>query len=103
VTTQLGQVAFTRGLQLEPAGRATAVGYLQIVFAALWGIILLGERPDAWSVAGALIIVGATLVVALRRRPDHGSPRGAAPAHTPAVHEGVARPGDQRAVSTRIS
>jgi drug/metabolite transporter (DMT)-like permease len=66
LTTQLGQVYFTRGLQLEPAGRATAVGYLQIVFAALWGIVLLGERPDGWSVLGAAVIVGGTLLVALR-------------------------------------
>lgn len=64
ITTQLGQVYFTRGLQLEPAGRATAVAYLQIVFAALWGIALLGERPDAWSVLGGAIIVGGTLLVA---------------------------------------
>ena len=71
LTTQLGQVYFTRGLQLEPAGRATAVGYLQIVFAALWGIILLGERPDGWSVLGAAVIVGGTLLVALR--PQRGT------------------------------
>ena len=64
ITTQLGQVYFTRGLQLEPAGRATAVGYLQIVFAALLGIALLGERPDGWSVLGGAIIVGGTLLVA---------------------------------------
>ena len=66
LTTQIGQVYFTRGLQLEPAGRATAVGYLQIVFAALWGIVLLGERPDGWSVFGAAVITGGTLLVALR-------------------------------------
>jgi drug/metabolite transporter (DMT)-like permease len=71
ITTQMGQVYFTRGLQLEPAGRATAVGYLQIVFAALWGVILLGERPDAWSVAGAAVIIGGTLLVAVRRADSH--------------------------------
>jgi drug/metabolite transporter (DMT)-like permease len=67
VTTQVGQVYFTRGLQLEPAGRATTVGYLQIVFAATWGILLLGERPDGWSMAGGIVIVAGTLLVALRR------------------------------------
>ena len=66
--TQIAQVYMTRGLQLEPAGRATAVGYLQIVFAALWGILLLGEHPDRWSFIGAAIIIGGTLLVSLSRR-----------------------------------
>ena len=69
MTTQIAQVYMTRGLQLEPTGRATAVGYLQIVFAAVWGALLLGERPDRWSLLGALIIIGGTLLVTLRRRP----------------------------------
>ena len=68
-STQIAQVYMTRGLQLEPAGRATAVGYLQIVFAALWGVLLLGERPDRWSLLGAAIIIGGTLLVSLTRRP----------------------------------
>ncbi|MBV9775255.1 MAG: DMT family transporter [Gemmatimonadetes bacterium] len=63
VTTQAAQVYLTRGLQREPAGRATAVGYLQIVFAALWGVVFFGEYPDGWSVLGALLIVGSTLVL----------------------------------------
>ena len=67
--TQIAQVYMTRGLQLEPAGRATAVGYLQIVFAALWGVLLLGEQPDRWSVLGATIIIGGTLLVGVGRRP----------------------------------
>ncbi len=66
--TQIAQVYMTRGLQLEPTGRATAVGYLQIVFAAAWGILLLGEHPDRWSFLGATIIIGGTLLVSLSRR-----------------------------------
>ena len=69
VTTQIAQVYMTRGLQLEPTGRATAVGYLQIVFAAVWGALLLGERPDGWSALGALVIVAGTLLVSFGRRP----------------------------------
>lgn len=67
-TTQLGQVSITRGLHLERAGRATAVGYLQIVFAATWGALVFGERPDAATVLGALLIVASTL--ALSRGPS---------------------------------
>jgi drug/metabolite transporter (DMT)-like permease len=67
VTTQVAQVYMTRGLQLEPAGRATAVGYLQIVFAGVWGALFFGELPDAWSVTGAALIVGSTLALAVWR------------------------------------
>ena len=68
-TTQVAQIYMTRGLQMERAGRATAVGYLQIVFAAVWGVLFFGEVPDAWSVAGAVLIVGSTLALMSGRRP----------------------------------
>ncbi|MGZ8492861.1 MAG: DMT family transporter, partial [Gemmatirosa sp.] len=76
VATQLAQVQLTRGLQRERAARATAVGYLQLVFAAAWGWLVFAERPSAWTVAGATTIVGSTLLLALRRVP--GLARGAA-------------------------
>ena len=63
VTTQLGQIYLTRGLRRERAGRATAVAYLQVVFAAVWGALFFGEMPDAWVVAGAALIIGSTLVI----------------------------------------
>ena len=66
VTTQLGQVAITRGLHLERAGRATATAYLQIVFAALWGALFFADLPDAGTVVGAAMIVGSTLALARR-------------------------------------
>lgn len=87
VSTQIGQVYMTRGLQLEPAGRATAIGYLQIVFAGVWGAIFFAEYPDAWSIAGVLLIIGSTLALAARSRKERLSsapepvehPRPAAP------------------------
>ena len=63
VTTQLGQINITRGLRREPAGRATAVGYLQVVFAAGWGMLFFQEFPDAWMIAGAALIIGSTIAV----------------------------------------
>ena len=68
ITTQIAQTSMTRGLQLERTARATTVGYLQIVFAVIWGALLLGERPTAWTLLGALVIIGATLGVAWLRR-----------------------------------
>jgi drug/metabolite transporter (DMT)-like permease len=63
VTTHLGQTFVTWGLRLERAGRASAVGYLQIVFAAGWGWLLSRELPDLWTWLGAAVIVGSTLAL----------------------------------------
>ena len=63
VTTQLAQVNMTRGLQLERTARATTTGYLQVAFAVVWGAVLLGEIPDVWTLAGAVTIIGSTLVL----------------------------------------
>ncbi|HSM37193.1 MAG TPA: DMT family transporter, partial [Longimicrobiales bacterium] len=61
IATQLGQVFMTIGLRKEKAGRATAASYLAIVFSALWGFLFFGEVPSSWLVAGAAIIVAATV------------------------------------------
>jgi len=59
----LGQVFTTWAFRLERAGRTSAVGYLQIVFAAGWGLLLFHEAPDAWTWAGAAVVVGSTLLL----------------------------------------
>jgi len=61
VATHVGQLWITWGLRMERAGRASAVGYLQIVFAAGWGWLLFSEIPDAWTWIGAAVITFATL------------------------------------------
>jgi drug/metabolite transporter (DMT)-like permease len=71
VTALLGQVFLTRGLQREPAGRATAIGYAQILFATIWGILFFRDWPDALSLAGAALVLVSVVVLARRRgRPD---------------------------------
>jgi len=57
LATQVGQVSLTRGLSVLPAAHGTALSYLQVVFAAFWGILIFGERQDAWSVAGGALVV----------------------------------------------
>lgn len=61
VGTHLAQLWITWGLRLERAGRATAVGYIQIVFAAGLGWAVFREAPDLWTWLGAAVIIGATL------------------------------------------
>jgi drug/metabolite transporter (DMT)-like permease len=70
ITAQLGQVFITRGLKLERAGRATAMGYLQVVFAGLWGLLFFSDLPDEWALAGSLLILGCILGLTLNRTPE---------------------------------
>jgi drug/metabolite transporter (DMT)-like permease len=67
VVTQVAQVFLTKGLREERAGRAMAIGYMQIVFAALWGLVFFAEFPDAWGGAGALVIILSTAFLARDR------------------------------------
>ncbi|MEM9694764.1 MAG: DMT family transporter [Myxococcota bacterium] len=61
--TQLGQIFLTRGLALMPAGQGTAIGYIQIAFAATWGWLFFDEAVSAPTIAGAALIIGSTVVV----------------------------------------
>jgi drug/metabolite transporter (DMT)-like permease len=67
IVTQIAQIYMTRGLHLEEAGRATAVGYLQLVFAFLWGMLFFAEFPDMWSIAGVVLVVICTFIVSRKR------------------------------------
>jgi drug/metabolite transporter (DMT)-like permease len=77
--TQLGQVTLTRGLARVPAARGTTVGYVQIVFATIWGALLFGEKLNVWTIVGALLVL---IAVVLLFRPtlapagadDHSTP-----------------------------
>ncbi len=68
VTTQIGQVFLTRGLALLPAGRATAIGYIQAIFAVGWGALLFHEHIHLGIVLGLVLIGGATALVASAKR-----------------------------------
>jgi len=62
VFTQLGQVFLTSSLVALPAARATAISSVQVAFAGLWGWLLFGEALDGWTVAGAALVLAATLI-----------------------------------------
>ncbi len=63
VTTQVGQVSFTRGLQLVPAARAASMAYVQVIFAALWGVMFFAEHPSVLAVLGGACIVLGNWVI----------------------------------------
>ena len=67
ITTQIGQVSLTRGLTILPASQGTALSYLQVVFAAVWGFLIFQERPDLWTVVGGALVIASSIWVARER------------------------------------
>lgn len=63
VATQLGQTFMTRGLARVPAARGTTIGYVQIVFAASWGVLLFGEKLSGFTLLGAGLVVLAVVLL----------------------------------------
>ena len=64
VATQIGQVSLTRGLAILPAAQGTALSYLQVALAIIWGAVVFGEIPDALALAGGALIVGSAFWLA---------------------------------------
>ncbi|CAI5739630.1 unnamed protein product [Peronospora destructor] len=62
-----GQMFVTRGFQLEKAGVAAVMRYLDVVFVFIWDSFILGERINYWSIVGATIILTCAVVIAIRK------------------------------------
>jgi drug/metabolite transporter (DMT)-like permease len=58
------------------------VQYIQLIFAAGFGFVLFSELPDVWTIAGAAIIVGATLYIARREAVRKSTAQGTGPVTT---------------------
>ncbi len=58
-----GQFSITAAYSHAPAKEISLYDYSQILFAALLGAIFLGERPDAVSVIGYLVIMSASVIM----------------------------------------
>jgi len=67
--TQLGQLALTNAMQLDPASRVTSLSYVQIIFAAMLGWLAFGEIPtQATLLGGGFILLGAIVSVWMQPR-----------------------------------
>ncbi|MBI4752167.1 MAG: DMT family transporter [Acidobacteria bacterium] len=65
ICAQIAQVYLTRGMKFLQAGRSAAVLYLQIVFAAAWGILFFQEVPTPWTIFGAIFILCGTILASM--------------------------------------
>jgi drug/metabolite transporter (DMT)-like permease len=68
LATQVGQMSLTYGLVALPASQATSLSYLQVVFAALFGIAVFGDWPDLPNLAGAGLVIAGSIWAARATR-----------------------------------
>ncbi len=61
----MGLVLDSIAFRFAPAAILQPFGYLNLVFAIVWGWLIFGQFPDPWTIAGAALIVVAG-IVALR-------------------------------------
>lgn len=62
VSASLGQFSITTAYKYAPAKEISVFDYTQVIFAALLGILFLGEVPVAQSIIGYTIIIGVALI-----------------------------------------
>ncbi len=58
-----GQFGITTAYSLTPAREISVYDYSQIIFAALLGMLVLGELPDALSIIGYVVIITAGVIM----------------------------------------
>jgi drug/metabolite transporter (DMT)-like permease len=73
----LGLILFTAGARLIPAAQAGLITLIEIVLGPLWVWLIYREEPDAPTIVGGSVIVGAVLLHAFAdlRRPARLSAR----------------------------
>jgi drug/metabolite transporter (DMT)-like permease len=62
IFVQIGQLALTHAMASDNAGKVSAYGYVQILFAAILGFAFFAEVPTVWTLAGGLFIVSGALI-----------------------------------------
>jgi drug/metabolite transporter (DMT)-like permease len=62
-TGALAQLFIIKAYSLAEASVIAPFGYLDIVFASFWGILVFAEYPDGYTILGALVIAAAGLYV----------------------------------------
>ncbi|MBL8553151.1 MAG: DMT family transporter [Phenylobacterium sp.] len=68
VIATVNQACYIKGMQLGDAAAMAPIDYTRLVFAAGIGFLAFNEIPTVWTVAGAAIVVAATLFITLREQ-----------------------------------
>ena len=64
----LGHQLLTQAHGFAPASTLTPFSYAFIVYLTIWSYFLFDHVPDAWTIAGAAIVISAGLIIWFRER-----------------------------------
>lgn len=64
----VGHIIYSRAFMMAPASALQPFTYLMLVYAAIFGWLFFDDVPDAWTVAGATLIVASGLYTFHRER-----------------------------------
>jgi len=67
----LGHLCLIRAFSHAPASVVAPFSYSSLVWATLFGVVVWGDWPDLWTLAGAAIIIGSGLYIFHRERMRH--------------------------------
>lgn len=62
----VAQTSYTRGLTAGDASLMALMDYVRLPLAALAGLLIFHELLDAWTIAGAAVVIGSTVVITVR-------------------------------------
>ncbi|MBR5420333.1 MAG: DMT family transporter [Lachnospiraceae bacterium] len=62
LSAAVGQFGITTAYKYAPAKKLSVFDYTQVIFAALWGMLFLGEMPVPLSIVGYVIIIGVAFI-----------------------------------------
>jgi drug/metabolite transporter (DMT)-like permease len=62
IGASVGQFSITSAYKFAPAKEISVFDYTQVIFAAIWGMLFLGEIPVVYSIIGYAIIIGMAVL-----------------------------------------
>ena len=64
----VGHYCMIKAFAAAPAAAVAPISYVGLIWSTFYGLVLFGDLPDQWTVAGALIIVGSGLYIFYREQ-----------------------------------
>lgn len=66
VTATVTQGCYIKGMSIGDAAAMAPIDYVRLVFATAAGLLVFGELPGVWTLAGAALVVASTLFITWR-------------------------------------